>query len=494
MALRFLITGGTGNFNSTSNWAATSGGASGATAPLVTDDVVFDNNSHNTNLTINVSSACLSFSASNSYAGTLTMTNQLAVSGSTTLATGMTITGAGTLLINGTGTLTSNGKAWPTPLTFSINSTTKTLNDNWYVNGLFTSLTTTQTVNSPGSLVINSGMTISGTMAGTAPVVLQSGTWSGAATIGNPLTFSGNSILGASLTYGAAGSPVMSYSAGTVTTAGSTLTISVNATINASAVTFSNIALNTTGGIVTLNNHLNLNGTLSSGAAVTTTINGAFNVNVSGSVSIGTNWAGTSTLNYTGNGNFSGASAASILIMPTIINTTGATFNSFVYRTNVLTFTNVGNSTWASNAILLLNTNPTLMVNCTGVTFQTVQVGGNSSSAIFSGTNGFTMGTYTCNAGSASKSTWQSGNTYTITSLISANTTSALAHVWASSTPGQQYTMTLAQGCVCDVLFASITDADSSQGRTGWNNKGTNSNTVNWNLLPSSPTMIASVY
>ena len=491
MAAKFLISGGTGNWNSTSNWATTSGGASGAAFPTVSDDVILDGHS-NANLTVNVASACLSFSASPTYTNTLTMTSTLTSSGNVTLGSGMTISGAGALIANATSTLTSNGKVWTGALTLSTSST-KTLADNWIVNGLCTSLTLTQTVNNPGSLILNGGLTMTAAMNGTAQVILQGGTLSGAGILANPLAFSGNCTLG-TFSFGAAGSPLMSYSAGTVSTAGSVFNTSSNATINCSAVTFNNVVFGSSAGVITLSDNLNLSGTVSSGAATTTTLNGAFNINVlnKGIVSIGTNWGGTATINFTSGGAFSGATSASILSNPTIINTTGASFNSFTYRTNVMSWNQVGASTFGASTILL-NTNPTWMINTTGLSLNTLQVGSSTVSAIFSGSNGFSMNNYLCTAAAANKSTWKSGNTYTINTSLSANTTLAFAHVWASSTPGQRYFITLAPGCNCDVLFASITDADSSQGRTGWNNKGTLSNCVNWNLLPSSPIQYNSI-
>jgi hypothetical protein len=492
MALRFLVSGGTGNWNSTTNWAATSGGASGASFPTVSDDVTLDKYS-NINLTVNVGSAALSFSASPDYTHSFVMTNGLSVVNNVTLSTGMTYTGAGTLSVTNTSTLTSNGKTITGGLSFSTSST-KTLNDNWTVTGLYTNTSTTTTING-NSLILNGGITLTGIMAGTTQIILQGGTWSGNFAIENPFAFSGNSTISGAVLYGVAGSPLMSYSAGTVTTTNSTLDINVNATLNCSAVTFNNVGILSSGGIVTLQDNLNMSGALSSGVATTTTINGAYNVNVlsGGSVVVGTNWGGTSTLNYMGGGQFSGGTAASILAINTIINTTGATFNSFIHRTSVLTWNNIGSSTFETSNIGL-NTNPTWMVNCSGLSLNILQVGSTTVAATLSGTNGFNMNEYLANAGSASKTIFQSGNTYTINNIMSANTTLAFAHQMVSSTAGQRYFLTLTPGCICDVLFASITDADSSRGRTGWNNKGTLSNTVNWNLLPSSPVMQSSVF
>ena len=45
MANRYWV-GGTGNWDTTTNWSTTSGGASGASAPSATDDVIIDDNSH----------------------------------------------------------------------------------------------------------------------------------------------------------------------------------------------------------------------------------------------------------------------------------------------------------------------------------------------------------------------------------------------------------------------------------------------------------------
>lgn len=98
MANRFLVSGGDGNYNSTSNWAATSGGASGASFPLTGDDVIIDANSLNAPLNINVVSSCRSFVCSN-YTGTVSINNTLNVTGSgatgnITLSAGMVITGS----------------------------------------------------------------------------------------------------------------------------------------------------------------------------------------------------------------------------------------------------------------------------------------------------------------------------------------------------------------------------------------------------------------
>jgi hypothetical protein len=86
MATRYWV-GGTGTWNSTStaNWSATSGGAAGASAPVVGDDVIFDANSGTgsattdatavgRNITINTSTLSLVLGADFATANTVTLT------------------------------------------------------------------------------------------------------------------------------------------------------------------------------------------------------------------------------------------------------------------------------------------------------------------------------------------------------------------------------------------------------------------------------------
>lgn len=128
MAQKFLIAAG-GNFSSDTAWSTSSGGANNTTHPTVLDDAVIDNLSGQ--LTVDVSSACLSFTAS-TYTGTMTWASfTLTVSGSFTYGAGMTISGNNTstnLQMNASGTLTTAGKTMPT--TIGISGGTLILGDN----------------------------------------------------------------------------------------------------------------------------------------------------------------------------------------------------------------------------------------------------------------------------------------------------------------------------------------------------------------------------
>lgn len=88
MADRYFVPGGTGNWNSTTNWSATSGGSSGASVPVAGDDVYLDGNSGTGTLTVNVASACRSFICTGSANG-FTLGAVLTVTGHFRLGSGM---------------------------------------------------------------------------------------------------------------------------------------------------------------------------------------------------------------------------------------------------------------------------------------------------------------------------------------------------------------------------------------------------------------------
>jgi len=177
MANRYLVPGGDGNFNSTTNWSTTSGGASGASFPVAADAVIIDANSLNTPLTINVLSNCLSFVCSN-YTGTIfvndtiTTTGTLAT-GNITLSAGMTVTGTGTFAKRGTGTtgvITSNGVVFDCNFEFSNTGSVTTLisgamrvngNLTFSLNSTFITTINTGTISLGGNLINNNP--ISGT-------------------------------------------------------------------------------------------------------------------------------------------------------------------------------------------------------------------------------------------------------------------------------------------------------------------------------------------
>ena len=251
MAARFLVAGGDGNWGSINNWSATSGGASGASAPTSADDVTFDTNSGSQNITLNTSTrSCKTLTVTSGYTGTMIMTNGLNVSGSVTLGANMGISGSGALAVIATATLTSNGKTWPNALTLNFN-VTYTLADNWTASGLVTIGATSATTTLNGfTLYCGAGLTFqttTGTNTGTTAIVMNgTGTYNGGTngtiSLNIEINTAGTITLGTNLRQGGGS---LKYTAGTVVSTGSTLTLTAASTItcNASGMSFGTISI-----------------------------------------------------------------------------------------------------------------------------------------------------------------------------------------------------------------------------------------------------------
>lgn len=125
MATRYWVGGsGTWDASSTANWATTSGGASGASAPVAADTVIFDAGSGTgtcttasgstcQNITLNSTTLGLTLGANHTMAGTLTLTAGALALGSSTL-TCFNLTSSNTNVRSidfGTGNVTIAGNA-----------------------------------------------------------------------------------------------------------------------------------------------------------------------------------------------------------------------------------------------------------------------------------------------------------------------------------------------------------------------------------------------
>jgi len=187
MANRFWV-GGTGTWDgsSTANWSATSGGASGASAPVAADAVFFDSNSGTGTCTTAAGATCTSATLNTSTLG-LTLGDNLTMSGLFTLTLGTLSLGSSTLsclrfssdnanarsVAFGTGTieLTGNG----VQVLVMNNATNFTYTGTPNINATYSGSTGTRTINfgSGGGATETNALNLNIT-AGTDIVTFQS--------------------------------------------------------------------------------------------------------------------------------------------------------------------------------------------------------------------------------------------------------------------------------------------------------------------------------
>lgn len=181
MANVYWVTGGNGTWSSSTNWSATSGGASGATPPTALDYAVFDSNSGTGSVAI-TSTTILGWDTTNSN-NTFTGTGVITIAGGNVIfGSGITLNNTGNIQVNTSGaTFTSNGKQYPASFLitsgFAPNGTI-TLNDNCTFKGIqHTVISGTVNING-GNLILNqnSGTIVSSSsgrlLAGTSKYVL----------------------------------------------------------------------------------------------------------------------------------------------------------------------------------------------------------------------------------------------------------------------------------------------------------------------------------
>lgn len=283
MANRFLVPGGTGDYDSTTNWSTTSGGASGATKPTASDAIIIDAASANAPLTISTINSCQSITCT-SYTGTLTINALFNVAGTTnlgniTLSSGMTVTGTGTLSksANGTtGTITTNGVVLDCHLQIAgFGNTTTTIVGSATTNKNFISalnnvaqITTinTGTINVGGDFVIN------GPVAGTAVLTFVGSTTATITQIaGRNITLSmvinKTGILNLGNFYWGAVGRTLTYTAGVVNHTGTLFCTS--GTFNTNGVTWDTITPVANGGTYTLSSLLTANSWVGVGGSIT---------------------------------------------------------------------------------------------------------------------------------------------------------------------------------------------------------------------------------
>lgn len=479
MAARFFVNGGVdNNWNSTSNWSTTSGGSGGSAVPTSSDDVTLDTNSPN--CVINVAAVAKSITCTN-FAHTLTFNNTLTLSPATSttpliLGASMTFAGSSALIINGPSggslSLTSNGKTFGVPLQLNSvsNAITYTLNDNWTTSsdvscqaGTTLNITVNgNTLTVGGSLTFPNG---AAHLGGTTTFVMGgTGTISGTGTLQVNLTINTASTITFSgkVQYGVSSGVTLTYTAGTVVTSGSTLSLVNVCTLNTNGITWDNVSFLLVTNTATLTSDLHLTGTLSLGTATNSeTINGQ-SIFAGGDVIVNTNNVGgingTTTLVLNGTGTVTSGSTGP-LRLNTTINTSGTvTFSgTFYFLSSTLTY--IAGTLNASGCTL----------NIPGIT---------SSKVVTLDLGGTTWGGLVANNGNVTTITLKSEIKLTTTLTLNGTSTTDLTIV--SDVGGTQRKLTCQSGISEDVIHCSPTDIDSSSGVPVYYAKGTLTNTTNW--------------
>jgi hypothetical protein len=468
MADRYWVAGGTGNYNSTTNWSATSGGASGASVPTTADDVFFNASSGAGTATINVFSNCRSLNLTG-FTGTLDFTNGLSVNGTAlNFGTGgYTITGTNNLRLLTAITITSNGTTYTGNVEF-LGAVTYTLADNMSVSGdVIISGTSARTLNgNTFNILGNLTVSFSNAVLGTTTFVLGgTGTWNhtGTGIIRNNLTINtaGTITLGTNVRYDTG---TLTYTTGTVVTTGSTLNIAANTTLNTNGIIWNNISVNVST-TLTLSSNLTLTDTFivqNSGTVLTITLGGNTLVSSNANLLVGNNCtfnlpanqtfksftnsvntatinnntltlteninlltqvSGTSTIVYAGTGTWTATAAAATINNNFTINTAGTlTITGNVYKTGgTFTYT-AGTIDDTSGAVITGNATT---CNVSGVTWTKFLVGGTTT--LTSNINAITFGT----ALNSAISFTLGGNTLNFTNLEFNNVnTTTLPFAW----------------------------------------------------------------
>lgn len=146
MASRYWVAGGTGSWISTTNWATTSGGASGASVPTSADNAIVDANS-GTSPVINLAGvgSCLDLDFTGSITPTLTGASSFNIFGSLTFISALTFSHTGNYNFKST----STGK--------TITWAGKTTAGNVIFDGVGGDWTLQDTLNSTASVTLTNG-------------------------------------------------------------------------------------------------------------------------------------------------------------------------------------------------------------------------------------------------------------------------------------------------------------------------------------------------
>jgi hypothetical protein len=488
MAARFWVTGGTGNWNSTTNWSATTGGASGASVPSTTDTAAFDASSGSGTATLDISPTVQTLTMTG-FTGTLAFgTNTISLNSTGTVFTGattMTVTGTPQIILTNNSatarTISPQAVTEANSISFRITAGTGTLTIN---TGGIRDLDFTDGVNPTGyaGAYQNSVPTIYGNFKASTGMtkVAGTGTFTFAATSGTKTITTAAVVFDNPFTFNGVGGTWQLQDA---LTSGNTRACVLTAgtlDLNNFTLTFGSFSSNTTStrvlafgtGNITITglSGLVFAGPTSANTGLTTT--GTAQVNITGigtttrSIRPGNAVAITGFISFT-------ISAGS----DTISSTAGMTFNNLTFTSGFTgTFSGFGGVTLSLFGNLILNANTNLASGASVLTFngtgsRTITTAGKTLDfpVTFDGVGGAWAMQDALTLGATQPLTFtngtlqlKAGTTSTVGSFVTTGTTLKYLQ---STIPGTQATISDASG-TDSVTYLSIQDSNATGGAT----------------------------
>ena len=486
MANRYWVVGGDGNWNSTTNWSTTSGGASGASVPVSVDTVLIDANSGAGSIILDISPTIISITF-NGFTGNFNFgSNTLSLNGTGTIFTGSTLmTVAGTPIVNCTNATATARTINPTNVTqlnsisfnvtagtgtFSVGATTAVRNLNFTgFSGTWAALNNTIY----GDLILSSTMTVAAggtttfaSSTGNQTITTNAVIFDRAITQNNPgatLQLQDNLTMGSTrtftLTAGTLDLVDKTLSTGRFACSASTTTRSVafgtgNITLtdnSATILSWGNSNLTATGSKNIFATYAGGTGTrtfsMNSIGAVETNVP---NILITAGTDIVASIARVRTLDFTGfKGTYNSATSKSIfgglIFDPGMTITGSANSHGFAATTGPFTVKTAG------------------LVMDFPITFAGTAIGG-----IWEFDDAITMGagkTLTVNAGTVK---FKAGTTNTSDTFAFSGTSAVGRQIFIqSTTPGVQYTLSQPSGTV-NAAFMNIQDSNAAGG-AAWN-------------------------
>jgi hypothetical protein len=501
MAVYYFRNTGDANWGTATNWSLTDGGGATGAVPTSADDAYFTANSGN--CTINaIVRECFRL-VTTGYTGTITTSNNLNVLSNCTLSSGTTISGTSNLVFatTTTATLTMNGASVTgvNEIRF-FGSVTYTLADTWTVSNV--RFSSNNTVLNSGTLNVTGNFTVAAQpAAGTTQINLTgTGTWSGNNAVQNPLTIntSGTITLSGTIQVNGGSTRSFTYSGGTIVTTGSTLILNAITLVgNWSSINFNNLTQTGAGTTTTLSSDLNVLGTFGFIGTSTVTLNGVYNINVSGNLTHSSSGVlgGQPTIILNGTGTWSNTSTGSLRLNvnintsgtitlgssisyanTTITYTTGTIVNTGSTLTLVSTTTlNTSGMTWNNVTISAGTITLNSTLNCNTLTFSNAVI-------TFAGSAGFTTNTLINSTLTTSRTyTLKNSVNYIINNTLNLQGNGSNILTLTSDSGTVRANLLLKYGATQSVKLTNATRIDSSGGQTIYTTVSrTLTDTINW--------------